>query len=451
MRRFTIQSNAAALMVVALAGCGSGGQSSSERVLPGQFVRPVSNETSAAAQVGSSTAPSAGASAGPTAAGAGASGAAPAPRAMTAEAAREGVGRVRAEPGSPRTDAPARPAGELVLVDAKIGDVNNRAVYASGFLEPMEADLRAKAQELLGANAPNALQQWRQYAAEQIADALNRFIADEVFRAEGMASLKPDEKVGLRAYMERMRGDIVRAARGSEELAEERVAAMTGGQSLDEYLRRREQREIINFQLKRQIESKVQVPWRDIRLKYEQDYDKYNPTPTAYMRVIMAPGRDAERVAAIGESLSKGTPFDQVAASDRNAYRAKEAGLHAVPVEGGIASVEVFDPQVKGAAAVNEAARGLREGAYVGPIDFDGTQTWVYLERIEQTTRSLYDAQLAIENELFESRRKREIDRYIGKLQERASLTDTRDMMERLMQYAEERCYTPIAAGAKGP
>lgn len=445
MRRLTIQSSAAAL-VVALAGCGSSGPSARESVSPAQFVRQAPDAGATAEQPASAN--TTGAAAAPIAS---ETASKPAPRSMTAEAAREGVGPVRMEPGAPRRDVAARPAGALVLVDAKIGDVNNRAVYASGFLEPMEADLRAKAQELLGANRPYALQEWRMYAAEQIADALNRFIADEVFRAEGMASLKPDEKVGLRAYMERMRGDIVRAARGSEELAEERVAAMTGGQSLDEYLRRREQREIINYQLKRQIESKVQVPWRDIRLKYEQDYEKYNPDPTAYLRVIMAPGRDAERVAAIGDSLAKGTPFEQVAGSDRNAYRAKESGLHVVPIEGGISSVEVFDPQVKGAGAVNEAARTLREGSYVGPIDFDGTQTWVYLERIEQTTRSLYDAQLAIENELFESRRKREIDRYIGKLQQRASLTDTRDMMERLMQYAEERCYTPIAAGAKAP
>jgi hypothetical protein len=58
---------------------------------------------------------------------------------------------VAAEPGAPVAAVDASPKGDAVLIDAKIGDVNNRAVYASGFLEPMEAALRAEAVRLMKA------------------------------------------------------------------------------------------------------------------------------------------------------------------------------------------------------------------------------------------------------------------------------------------------------------
>ena len=62
-------------------------------------------------------------------------------------AVSEGVVDVVASAGAPELPKGPRPepVGGAILIDAKIGDVNGRPIYASKFLEPMADHLRAKA------------------------------------------------------------------------------------------------------------------------------------------------------------------------------------------------------------------------------------------------------------------------------------------------------------------
>lgn len=339
------------------------------------------------------------------------------------------------------------PSPDGVLVDAKIGDVNNRAIYASQFLGPMEAALRAKAAELRKASPdkPDVVRAaWMRYAEDQVGTALVRFIRDEVFRAEGMASLKPEERVGFRAFLEKVRQDEIRRDFGSQTLAEERVARDTGGLSLDDYMKQREQREIINYQLAQQIDRKVQVPWRDIKQQYERDFKKYNPDPIAVLRVIIVPKSDTAGAETITAGLSNGEPFEKLAAQKPNTYKVAEAGLHTAPFAGDLTKAELF-----GIKPLSDAARMLTIGSWSGPIEYENGKGWVYLERIDQSSRTLYDSQLGIENELFDGRRNKMIDQYINKLRGRASLTDIQDMMGRLMAYATEQCLEPVMRGER--
>lgn len=350
-------------------------------------------------------------------------------------------------PSTPMIVRQMPPSPDGVLVDAKIGDVNNRAIYASQFLGPMEAALRAKAAELRKASPdkPDVVRAaWMRYAEDQVGTALVRFIRDEVFRAEGMASLKPEERVGFRAFLEKVRQDEIRRDFGSQTLAEERVARDTGGLSLDDYMKQREQREIINYQLAQQIDRKVQVPWRDIKQQYERDFKKYNPDPIAVLRVIIVPKSDTAGAETITAGLSNGEPFEKLAAQKPNTYKVAEAGLHTAPFAGDLTKAELF-----GIKPLSDAARMLTIGSWSGPIEYENGKGWVYLERIDQSSRTLYDSQLGIENELFDGRRNKMIDQYINKLRGRASLTDIQDMMGRLMAYATEQCLEPVMRGER--
>ncbi|MEK6702591.1 MAG: hypothetical protein AABZ53_10025, partial [Planctomycetota bacterium] len=349
---------------------------------------------------------------------------------------------VKADPGPPVLSPSAAPTGEPELIDAKLGDVNNRAIYASGFIKPLEAALKAKAAEVIKKSPRTALDDWREYAVEQVARALQGFIQDEVFRAEGMASLKPEQRQGLRAYMERLREEEIRKSRGSLLLANEATLARDGV-SLDEYMRRQEQREIIKYELSQRIYSKVQVPWRDIKLQYEKDYEKYNPKPEAVLRMILVPKKDEAGVKAVTDALAAGTAFMEVASLPQNLLAgAKDAGVSQVKLEGELSTTKLYDDEV-----LNKAAQGLAEGKFAGPVEFRSNMAWICLESIRHESMSLYDAQLRIENELFEQRRDREIGRFVGKLRSRASVSDVMDMGERLMQYAEERCFLPVLRG----
>lgn len=366
----------------------------------------------------------------------------PANPTITDAAARERTEPVKADPGPPVLSAWAGPRGEPELIDAKLGDVNNRAIYASGFIKPLEAALKAKAVDLIKRSPQTALDDWRKYAMEQVARALQGFIQDEVFRAEGMASLKPEQRQGLRAYMDRLRDDEIRKSRGSLVLANEEKLAREGV-SLDEYMRKQEQREIIKYELSQRIYSKVQVPWRDIKLEYEKNYSKYNRKPQAVLRMILVSRQDEAGVKAVTEALAAGTPFVEVSKLPANRLALSQSGgVREVEVEGPYAKAKFYDD-----AGLDAAAQGLTEGKFAGPIDFNGNRAWVCLESLRQESVSLYDAQLKIEGELFEKRRDREIGRFVGKLRSRASVSDIVDMGERLMQYAEEQCFLPVLRG----
>lgn len=356
---------------------------------------------------------------------------------------------VRAEAGAPAPSADAGALSDPVLIDAKIGDVNNRALYASGFLEPMEAELRAEAVRLMKA-AKGDVQAvrgaWDVFAVQQIQRQLGRFIRDEIFRAEASASLKPEQKAGLQYYLQKMREEEIRKNQGSLTLTDEEIARQTGGKNLDEYMRSQEQRTLIEFQLIQQINRKVQVAWRDIKQQYERDSEKYNPPPTAFFRVIMVSKRDEAGLKAVTDALAAGADFAETAKSPSNLLSRDKGGLQAVPFKGAFAEATLI-----GSKPVNEALRLLAPGGVAGPIDNDNTTAWVKLESIESKSVSLYDAQLAIENEIFAARQDRAIDAYMGKLQGRASLTDLDDMGQRILQYARERVLEPVLKANAAP
>jgi hypothetical protein len=353
---------------------------------------------------------------------------------------------VVADVGGPKPSQAPGQLGAEILIDAKVGDINNRALYASDFLEPMEAALRAKAVELMKAAKGDTRAvrvAWESYAQEQVGGRLVAFIRDEIFRAEGMSSLKPEQREGLSGYISKLRDEEIRRNDGSLTKTDEEVARLTGGKSLDDYMRSREQTELIRFQLFQQIDRKIQVAWRDIKQQYEQTREKYNPNPTAYLRMIIVSGKDDEAIKTVTDALASGEDFEKVAESSVNLFNREKGGLISSQFAGSIADATLinFKP-------VNAVAVTLSPGTQSGAIDNGSTKAWVRFERIDQPSISLYDAQLGIENELFAQRQERAIQQYLQKLQGRASLSDVETMGMRVMQFARERCLDPVLKGS---
>lgn len=433
-----------------LGGCGSSGPTGNT-LGPADFVRrpgTAATETAAASPPAPRTAPTPIAPA--AAEGSLAAVRGPEPVASASDVRVEVGSPLPTSPSVPASAAPAAAAadqrvGEQVLIDAKIGDINNRALYASDFLEPMEAALRAKAVEMLKAAKGDTRAvrvAWENYAQEQVGGRLVAFIRDEIFRAEGLSSLKPAQREGLSGYISRLRDEEIRRNQGMLSMTEEEIGKQTGGKSLDEYMRTREQTELIRFQLFQQIDRKIQVAWRDIKLAYEQNQDRYNPNPTAYLRMIIVSASDAEGIKSIETALAAGEDFAAVAEKPVNLFNRDKGGLFATQYVGEIsqATLTNFKP-------VNAVAVGLAPGSLAGPIDNGSTKAWIRMERIDQPKVSLYDAQLGIENELFSQRQERAIQQYLVKLQGRASLSDVETMGFRVMQFARERCLEPVLRG----
>ncbi len=314
-----------------------------------------------------------------------------------------------------------------VFVDAKIGDVNGKPIYATSFLEPLAARLRAEAEKM-----PRA--EWMKFARERIREELDRFVEDELLRAEAMASLTPEQKQGLFAFMNRLGQDIQSQNYGSRERANRRLYE-TEGKSFDQYLEDRRQRELIQFQLAQKVYRRVNVSWRDIQLTYERFYDEFNPPPTAVFRVVQSPADDDARVGAIRAHLDSSAPFEALAKDNAlNGYKPDTGGLEERRFSGAMSEAEFFANPT-----LNDAARALEPGQTAGPLTLGTSLYWIHLESLEQDSLPIYEAQLQLENRLRELRVNFEKNKYLRRLRDRASMTDLNQMVDRLVEIAADR------------
>lgn len=331
---------------------------------------------------------------------------------------------------------PASAPHDAGFVDAVVGQINGRPVYASEFFAPMDARLRADAARM----APN---QWRQQTAQAIRAAVIERMREELILAEFQAQLTPEARQGLFAFVEQMRQRIVAENLGSESLADRRIGE-SEGLSLDEKVRQQRDREIIRSQLTRAIGDRMYVSWREVELAYERDFDQYNPPRVARLRMIQT--RDEAAADAVRAALGAGEAFEDVARA-HSAFRAEEGGLWTIELDReGYASTRIFAPE-----ELNSVAVGLKPGEVSEPFEWSGSTVWLTLEAIEQPRgRSLYEAQLEILNRLREERFVEEQVDYFAKLFGRASVTDVEEMTRRLFAIAEARYLSPPEPGGQG-
>lgn len=355
--------------------------------------------------------------------------------------ASEGVLDVTSVAGRPTPSAAASASREAVLVDAKIGEINNKAIYASAFLDPLLSRLQAEWTRLQKTNPKGARRAWYDFTTSQVLDRLNQQVEDELLRAEALASLSPEQRQGFFAFMQRAQSDLFSENRGSKALTDERLKEESGIDS-DAWLKNKENQELIRYQLSKRIYQRISVSKRDITLAYQRNYDVFNPDPYARFRLITVPKTNDAAVKEVVDALEAGEDFISTAARDVNTYDHANAGLRDVPLKGvatsegaDLSKVEFFPN-----AILNDAARQLVPGKYVGPFDWGSDKAWLYLEEIRREVRSQYDAQLAIENELRNRRSAVQRYRYIQRLKDRAAFTDIEEMTARLVGFAAERC-----------
>lgn len=356
---------------------------------------------------------------------------------------RRDAGAFRAVPGEPVSIADAgRPIEAPQLLDAKVGDINGRPVFVSGFLSPIEGRLRAEAQRL-------DREPWMREAAGIIQQEMRALITDELLKAEALSRLSVDQKAGLRRFLDDVRQNLLSQNRGSQQLAEERLRREQG-LSQEEFLRQRQDRTLVRFTLQEEIQDRITVSWRDILQRYARDDTKYNPDPVAKYFIVRvdAPEEMSDDEAQGGEQteatpsafdevtrrIAAGEPFADLAASDLNTWTITEGGVLETAFSGSLSEAEPFEVD-----ELNGPASALSVGETTAPIPFGSSIIWIHLDAIEENSTSLYDAQLAISQQIRNERTSVELERYIDRLLGRASVSDVEDMMVRLLDIAAER------------
>lgn len=347
----------------------------------------------------------------------------------------QGTGRpldLETSPGAPSANpGRAMATGGATFVDAKVGDINGRPIYANEFLEPLSDRLQAESERLSSAS-------WKRFAQTQIRRELDGLVRDELLRAEAVSSLTPEQQQGLRAFLRTFREDVVSRNLGSQTLAARRIEEETG-QSFEQSLQAQEELTLVRLEFQRVINKRVNVSWRDVELRYEQRADEFNPDPTASFRLIRVRTNNEEGIQAVTDALARGVPFAEVASDEPNGFNPETGGLHEAKFEGEFGEAEFWAVDT-----LNEPARTLSVGQVVGPFEFGSFTGWMTLDSITQESVDLYDAQRQVYQELLTERRNQELTRYIERLMERANVTGIDDIERRLMAIAERR-YGPGA------
>lgn len=345
--------------------------------------------------------------------------------------------------GGPRL-GPGAASGPVELVDAKVGEINGRAVRLSEMLETYRLGPRmaATAADLKAKRQPR--QRWVDGTRVLVRNQLTDILRDELLQAEARAALKEPQKQGLRAFVQETQEDIRRTiGEGGRAKAQQRLEEE--GLSIQRVVNDEERRALVDFQLQQQVRNRVRVSWKDVRLYYERNSDKFNPPPTVQLRMIRVSESDAASVAEITRRLAGGEDFGEVARIKANAYRPENGGaMPEVKVEGTLAKTEVF-PKAGRLAVLNEKVSGLKPREFAGPVPLGegaGREVaWVYLEEVREIKRPLSDndVQLEIVDTLTSERRARELELYFKRLTDRASFTSLEEMVDRIVELAGER------------
>jgi len=321
------------------------------------------------------------------------------------------------------------PPGREWPVESLVGQINGRPIFAGEFLEPIEARL------LRIAGLPDRAES-RQAMIELVRRRFEEFVDSELVISEAESGLSPEQKQGLFAWLLDMREEEI-ARRGGNVASAESSVLEEQGLSLEEFMDRRRDLALASDLLRKKIEPRVIVSWRDIEQEYRRREVEFNPPGLVRVGRIRLTerGDGAEAIASVKERFAAGESFAEVATSlglpDGGFWR-----QFPLPAEG-IAGLDL-------AAPFREAIDGVPVGQAGPPIERPTSTTWLAVLSIDRPPAlSLFDpmVQLALREGLRAQQFAIEQRRYLESLRRRWVSDDLNTMRARLVAIALDRYY----------
>jgi hypothetical protein len=319
--------------------------------------------------------------------------------------------------------------GQRWPVESLVGQINGRPIYADDFFRPIEARLIQIASD---ANQNQA----KLAARELVADRFRALVNSELIIAEAQSRLSPEMQQGVLAWLRDMQERTIAQRGGSRSEAEKQLIEETG-QDIKGWIEQRKDFELSMDLLRRKVQPRVIVSWRDVEQLYEKHKAQFEPEPMALLgRIILSKSLQAEQIELAKTMSAEGKTFAEVV----QAVKARDNGEW-MKVKIGPNGMELGDLAPDLAAALAP----LKPGQYAGPIEQRTTQIWVAVLGEEQPERavSIFDPtlQLALRNQLMEQRNYFERERYIAKLRSRWLSDDIQKMRDRLWIMAQDRYF----------
>jgi peptidyl-prolyl cis-trans isomerase SurA len=333
-------------------------------------------------------------------------------------ASQPGRGARPIDPNAP-SDPNARPRSQNYAVDAMVGQINGKPVYASSVFEGAgTAQLRQ-----LGRNNPP--EKFRQQAAFLLGEKLREIVTNSLILAEAEASLTEQQQMGLYQALRKFRESVISESGGSKYLAQRRIRRLHS-MSLDQYVEEHRQKILTQRYLREKLYPRVHVTRREVERYYREHHDKFNPEGTVAVAVIYTD--DPDRAGKVQAALNSGTSFQAAGRRAGVKYRPR------LEYETDLDQFDEFPDEV------DKHVRKLEVGEHTDGIATDKFHYFVKLVDVTRVGgRTLSDVYLQIEQRL----RSREFDRlnrkYLQELLERGNYTPIERMMQALLKVAMNR------------
>lgn len=322
------------------------------------------------------------------------------------------------------------PVGVPYPIESLVGQINGRPVYAEEFLLPLE-------DRILRIVAENSLADAVRSVDALVMQRFREFVDSELIIAEAESKLDSQQQQGVFAWLKSVQEDTIADRGGTRDTASASIEEEFGV-SFDEFMMQRRSLALASDLLRKRVQPRAIVSWRDIEQAYRRNYATFNPPPTLRIgRIRFSTRREAEKIEQAEALIAEGADFAAVCAAME------------VPEGGAWLELELPSDGIAGTSltkAVKSRLEGLEPGELSEPWRQTAFISWFAVTGIEkQPGRSIYDpsVQFGLESELSNMRLVQEQERYLNTLKDRWVSSDIEEMRRRLLAIARLRYLTP--------
>lgn len=319
--------------------------------------------------------------------------------------------------------------GQRWPIESLVGQINGRPIYADDFFKTIEDRI------MILAASPN--QQQAKIALRQlVSERFNQLINSELIIAEAQSRLSPEMQQGIFAWLRDMQERTIAQSGGSRSNADEALREQTG-MGVDQFIEQRKNYELSADLLRRKVDPRVIVSWRDVERLYDFNRAKYAPDPVYKLGRVRLAKTQQDEIARARAMFAEGKTFADVAAAMK------------APNGGAWQEVKV-GPEGMEIASMTEdlqaALKPLKPGQVSGEIEQRTHIVWVSVMSEERPPAvTIFDValQLSLRSQLYEYRSGEERMRYIASLRSRWLSDDIQKMEFRLLTIALTRYFDP--------
>jgi len=330
-------------------------------------------------------------------------------------------------PLGPETASAELPPGRPWPVDALVGQINGKPIYADDFLKGMSDRLIQLGQM---PDRPAARRELLKLVSQRFDDEVN----NRLIISEAESSIPPEAREGLFAWLRQMQEQEI-ASRGGTYTEATASLQEQFDMTVEEFIERRRNEALAGDLIRKKIEPRAIVTWRDIERAYEKARESYAPGATITIgRITLITKDDAAKIEEVKAQFAAGRSFAEVAhdlgLANDGAWRSEKLG------EKGIEGIEGLRPEVI------ERLKALDVGQVSEPFELGGGTWWVSVLAIDRPpARSLWEpgVQLRIRSELHNQRMMHEQIKYFEALRSRWISDDIDQMRLRLLDIAIQR------------